>query len=319
MAYTINELYRLRSHAGTGDYLNVYGNETVSKNRDVCLWSLDAVANAQKWIITEQSAGKKIITALDERYALNYHWANGQGKPGNCDIYPHVGNDADSVVELSEVPLATGVYTIKLAHYALYLTADDVGNRAKVTWELKNNTKSQQWKFESVLPQPFAYPTQTKKLSQGYHSGHRGIDIPAVTGTPVYAFCDGVVAAVQNSNISWHPAKDTFVLNGSSMQSMGNMITINHNNPSTEIEDGMYARSIYMHLQKAPTLQSLDEVRKGDLIGYVGNTGRSTGAHLHFSLAVGDKDFMVPGMTGWKPLGQLPMVDPCKYLSGYSL
>ena len=44
-----------------------------------------------------------------------------------------------------------------------------------------------------------------------------------------------------------------------------------------------------------------------------------TGAHLHFSLAVGDKDFMVPGMTGWKPLGQLPMVDPCKYLSGYSL
>lgn len=314
-----NEVYRLCSHAGTGDYLNVYGNETVSKNRDVCLWSLDKSADAQKWKITEQSTGKKIMTALDERYALNYYWANGQGKPGNCDIYPHIGNDADSVVELSEVASASGVYTIKLAHYALYLTANGTGDGAKVTWEPQRNTIAQQWKFEGVPPQPFAYPTQTKRLSQGYHSGHRGIDIPAVTGTPVYAFCDGVVAAVQSSSISWHPNKDTSVLNGSSMQSMGNMITVNHENPCTEIADGAYARSVYMHLQKAPELKLHDKVKKGDLIGYVGNTGRSTGAHLHFSLAVGDKDFMMPGAIGWKPLGQLPMIDPCKYLSGYSL
>ena len=314
-----NAVYRLRSHAGTGDYLNVYGNETVSKNRDVWLWSLDTYADAQKWKITGQSAGKKIMTALDESYALNYYWASGQGKAGNCDIYPHIGNDADSVVELAEMPSASGVYTIKLAHYALYLTANGTGDGAKVTWEPKSNTITQQWKFETVLPMPFAYPTQTKRLSQGYHSGHRGIDIPAVTGTPVYAFCDGVVAVVQNSSISWHPNNDTSALNGSSVQSMGNMITINHSNPCAEIAEGMYARSIYMHLQKAPSMQPLDKVKKGDLIGYVGNTGRSTGAHLHFSLAVGDRDFMMPGAIGWKPLGQLPMIDPCKYLSGYLL
>lgn len=319
MAFVLNELYRLRSHAGTGDYLNVYGNETVSKNRDVCLWSQDLHADAQKWKITEQAAGKKILSALNSDYALNYYWANGQGSPGNCDIYPHVGNDADSVIELQEIPWLSDVYAIKLANYALYLTAGGIGNQAKVTWAPQGNTVAQQWKFERVPPLPFAYPTRSKRLSQGYHRHHHGIDIPTVSGTPVYAFCDGVVAVVQNSSIGWHPDKDTATLNGSSMQSMGNMITINHANPSVEIAKGAYARSIYMHLQKAPELKPLDKVKKGDLIGYVGNTGRSTGAHLHFSLAVGDKDFMKPGASGWKPLGQLPMLDPCKYLSDYSL
>ena len=234
-------------------------------------------------------------------------------------MYPHVGNDADSLVELEEIPWLRDVYSIKLVNYPLYLTAENIGDQAEVIWAPQRNTVAQQWKFELVLQLPFAYPTRSKRLSQGYHRSHHGIDIPAVSGTPVYAFADGVVAVVQNSNLGWHPNKDTPSLNGSSMESMGNMITINHINPSADIAQGAYARTVYMHLQKAPELKALDEVKKGDLVGYVGNTGRSTGAHLHFSLAVGDKDFMKPGASGWKPLTQLPMVDPCKYLANYSL
>ncbi len=310
---------RFCSHAGAGAYLNIYGNEAVSKNRDVCIWSLSQHSYAQKWLITKLDKGTKIISALNSDYALNYYWAKGKGKAGNCDIYPHLGNDEDSFVEVLPITSLSDVYKIKLSNYDLYLTAGGTDNAANVTWEIESNSIAQLWKIENVSVLSFVYPTNTRKLSQGYHSGHKGIDIPAVVGTPVYAFSDGVVAAVQSSDISWHPNKDTSKLNGNSMQSMGNMITINHNNPDNKICNGIYARSIYMHLQKAPTLKPLDIVKSGDLIGYVGNTGRSTGAHLHFSLAIGDKAFMAPGQTGWESLNSLALVDPRKYLSDYQL
>lgn len=318
MSCLSNESYRLRSHAGVGGYLNVYGNEEVSNNRDVCIWSLDNNANAQKWKFIGRHSETKILSAINNDYALNYYWKNGRGMPGNCDIYPHVGNDEDSFVELIPISSLTDVYKIKLSHFDLCLSAGGSLDAAKVTWEKPNNTIVQLWKLEVVSEQTFAYPTNSKKLSQGYHVGHRGIDIPAALGTPVFAFCDGIVAAVQSSSITWHPKNDTDMLNGNCMQSMGNMITINHKNPDAQLVKGDYARSIYMHLQHAPKIKPLDSVCAGDIIGYIGNTGRSTGSHLHFSLAVGYNEFMEPGQTGWKPLGSLPLIDPCNYLKNYS-
>lgn len=90
----------------------------------------------------------------------------------------------------------------------------------------------------------------------GSRAMHEGIDFNAETGTPVVAAADGVVASAEP-----HPE-------------YGNMIDIDHGSGLT---------SRYAHLSrlnvKAGTL-----VKRGQEIGAVGSTGRSTGAHLHFEV-----------------------------------
>lgn len=96
----------------------------------------------------------------------------------------------------------------------------------------------------------------TKKWSM-----HRGVDIAAPVGTRVYAIADGQVIMARR--------------NGSA----GNEIRIKHAN-------GIESRYLHMHNR---TVKVGDKVRAGQLIGTVGNTGRSTGPHLHFELRIGGK------------------------------
>ena len=92
---------------------------------------------------------------------------------------------------------------------------------------------------------------------------HEGIDLVAPTGTPVHAAADGVViGAAPNGRY-------------------GNWIRIDH--------AGRLA-TVYGHLSAfAPGIAPGTEVARGELIGFVGNTGRSTAPHLHFELLVGGK------------------------------
>lgn len=90
----------------------------------------------------------------------------------------------------------------------------------------------------------------------GLRSRHDGLDFSAPTGTPVVAAADGVVLTA-----SWHPE-------------FGNMIDIDHG-------DGLLSR--YAHLSQLDVGES-KIVRRGEKIGAVGSTGRSTGPHLHFEV-----------------------------------
>ncbi len=87
-------------------------------------------------------------------------------------------------------------------------------------------------------------------------SFHKGLDLAAPEGTPTYAAGDGVVLIAGWSD------------------SAGNWIVIDHGN-------GFVAK--YMH-HSALAVSAGQSVSKGQLIGYVGNTGNSFGAHLHFQL-----------------------------------
>lgn len=132
-------------------------------------------------------------------------------------------------------------------------------------------------------------------MSQVYlGASHPAIDLGATAGTSVYAFADGKVSFVQSFSGNWSPYDSNPPYSSTSMQTMGNCIVINHDNPNKDLASGDYARTIYMHLKDAPSLSKGDEVHKGDLIGYIGNTGRSSDPHLHFALAVGNSDNMVP-------------------------
>jgi murein DD-endopeptidase MepM/ murein hydrolase activator NlpD len=87
---------------------------------------------------------------------------------------------------------------------------------------------------------------------------HDGADLVAPTGTPVYAAADGVViGAAPNGGY-------------------GNWIRIDHQGKLS---------TVYGHLSSfAPGIQEGARVSQGELIGFVGNTGRSTGSHLHFEI-----------------------------------
>ena len=98
----------------------------------------------------------------------------------------------------------------------------------------------------------------TSTFGPRWGRNHNGLDIAHNTGDPIYAAFDGVV-------------KECHYENG-----YGNKILIQHEN---NIE------TIYGHLSKFE-INVGDNVRKGDLIGRVGSTGRSTGPHLHFEVRV---------------------------------
>lgn len=183
MSYELNTPYRIRSFAGVGRYLNVYGNEQVSDNRNVCLWSKDPSANAQKWIIQSFTAGIKIITALSPTYALNYYWENGQGYPGDCDIYPHANNNQDSCIIMEAVNASENIYKIKLANYNLYMTAASDADNADVTWENHTGTIAQQWKLELVS-------TTASTVYAAVTSGYSGLtdDEQEVNATYIYNY-----------------------------------------------------------------------------------------------------------------------------------
>ncbi|MCR4690353.1 MAG: peptidoglycan DD-metalloendopeptidase family protein [Lachnospiraceae bacterium] len=92
----------------------------------------------------------------------------------------------------------------------------------------------------------------------GIQKFHNGVDMAAPSGSPILAAADGYVVAAAYSG------------------SMGNYVMIDHGS-------GVY--TIYMHAS-ALYVSANQSVKKGDTIAAVGSTGRSTGAHLHFSVRV---------------------------------
>jgi murein DD-endopeptidase MepM/ murein hydrolase activator NlpD len=92
----------------------------------------------------------------------------------------------------------------------------------------------------------------------GYNKLHTGVDFAAPRGTPIYAAGDGAI--------------DYIGRNGG----YGNYIRIRHNDEYS---------TAYAHMKSfARTMKSGKRVRQGQVIGYVGTTGRSTGAHLHYEI-----------------------------------
>jgi murein DD-endopeptidase MepM/ murein hydrolase activator NlpD len=86
---------------------------------------------------------------------------------------------------------------------------------------------------------------------------HEGMDFTAKTGTPIYATGDGVVEKADNSASGY-----------------GNHIVIRH---------GFGYETLYAHLSKYKT-RAGQRVKRGDIIGYVGSTGRSEAPHLHYEV-----------------------------------
>ncbi|MDO7880892.1 M23 family metallopeptidase [Salinibacterium soli] len=93
---------------------------------------------------------------------------------------------------------------------------------------------------------------------------HNGIDFTPGEGTPIYAIADGVVTA--HAEDQW---------------GFGNHVIIQHNIPGQNVE------TLYAHMQYGTSpLVVGQEIKVGDFIGLVGDTGNSYGAHLHFEVHI---------------------------------
>lgn len=103
----------------------------------------------------------------------------------------------------------------------------------------------------------FRYPVDDVKISQGYNFFHPAYDLDGITGEPIYPIKNGIVEAVEYSRFAY-----------------GNAIYINHGN-------GLI--SLYAHLSKID-VEKGDKVTTAEVIGEMGNTGRSFGDHLHLEI-----------------------------------
>ncbi len=118
----------------------------------------------------------------------------------------------------------------------------------------------------------FINPVPSARLTQGLHGAlRRGVDLGAPTGTPILASASGTVEIARLG------------YNGG----YGNMVIVKHPNGT---------KTLYAHMVRLGTTTGA-KVEQGQIIGYVGSTGRSTGPHLHFEVHGAPN----PGANGsWK-------------------
>ena len=134
-------------------------------------------------------------------------------------------------------------------------------------------TLFQTWKkLDTVEPTAISIPATQPVASMAFTSNfgvrsdpfrgtaamHAGVDIPGPMGTPIYATADGMVLRAERSG------------------GYGNLVEVNH---------GKGIETRYGHLSRILVAPNT-KVTRGQLIGLMGSTGRSTGSHLHYEVRV---------------------------------
>jgi len=121
------------------------------------------------------------------------------------------------------------------------------------------------WPFPTAVPISSGFGDRVAPC-RNCSSNHRGVDFIPGSGAPIFAIADGVVASSEFGG------------------GYGQYAYIEH-----EI-NGQTILSVYAHMRRdSSPLRVGDKVRVGDFIGLVGNTGTSTGAHLHFEIRINDE------------------------------
>lgn len=138
--------------------------------------------------------------------------------------------------------------------------------------ELLNNNIYLQYTQTNFVDNVYNMPAQGRYSSQfgtfrgytkNYARYHQGFDIANTNGSPIYAANNGIVRV----------ARELFV--------RGNCVVIDHG-------EGVF--SSYFHMSKIAAKEE-SYVKKGDLIGYIGTTGMSTGPHVHWEMRAGNITF----------------------------
>ena len=177
---------------------------------------------------------------------------------------------AKSLEKQQEVQLAESMEDNELA-YSIAATLDKMMNRIASQKKSYQEIEAMIGNKEKMLAAtPAIQPVSNKDLSRiasgfGYRIDpvyktvkmHAGLDFAAPQGTPIYATADGVVRLAGNTGNGY-----------------GNHVIINH---------GYGYETLYGHQYRIKAKVG-QKVKRGELIGWVGSTGKSTGPHLHYEV-----------------------------------
>lgn len=129
-----------------------------------------------------------------------------------------------------------------------------------------------QWPIAPASEVSSGFGYRIAPCSWGCSSDHQGVDFDPGAGTPIAAIADGVV-----------------VYAGSESGGLGVHVIVQHQ------IDGQMVQSVYGHMQYGSMAVSVGQtIGRGQLLGKVGSTGASTGAHLHFEIRPGGGDAVEP-------------------------
>lgn len=191
----------------------------------------------------------------------------GGGSGGSAAVQPGSGTEGGDGTSQG------GAFIPVTDEEIVQLSADTSASLSKLGEQLTSLQSSMTETKKKVLEQkhllritPTIFPTMTRTVTSpfgyrkdpinGLPSFHSGIDFGAGFGSDVFATADGTIVSA---------GRDA---------SHGNNVIISH---------GQGLKTWYMHLSKILVAEG-DAVAKGQKIGLVGNTGRSTGAHLHYEV-----------------------------------
>lgn len=173
---------------------------------------------------------------------------------------PAIANASAAAVDISE--------PVREAQNDSLTTGDTRFRQLFASWEALDRSGPTGPVSAPTVAIPSRMPLEGSNLTSGYgmrrhpvlggRRSHKGVDLAAPTGTPIYATADGIVGKAQ-----W-------------FSSYGLYIRIDH---------GADLETRYAHMSKLAVAAG-ERVKKGDVIGYVGSTGRSTGPHLHYEVRI---------------------------------
>jgi hypothetical protein len=198
------------------------------------------------------------------------------------------GDKFEMMYTIDRDSLSGDVVGVELKYAGLSLSGDQLGffrydgtNNA-VSWYDENGNSAARTLIRTPISGArlsSSFGTRKHPVN-GFTAMHKGVDFAAPKGTPIIAAGSGMVREA-----GWKG-------------SYGKYIRIKHN----AVYDTAYA-----HMTRiAPHISAGSRVKQGEIIGYVGSTGRSTGAHLHYEILVNNRQ--VNPMTVRLPTGE--KIDP---------
>jgi len=234
------------------------------------------------------SPGEKLLRAENERLRDRYQQLNGRVRNLQQQMTELEARDNEvyrSIFEAEPIPDSARAQAIERQKeiarvesiednelvFAVARSLDVLGNRIetqKRSYKELNNLINNKEKLLAATPaiQPVSNEG-LKRIASGFGiridpiyktvKMHAGLDFSAPQGTPIYATADGTVRTASYSDVGY-----------------GNHVIINH---------GYGYQTLYGHMVRVKA-RSGQRVKRGEVIGYVGSTGKSTGPHLHYEV-----------------------------------
>ena len=317
---TVGKTYLFKNKADGSRALNVWCSSSypATSLSNVCLWTADTSDNAQLWKLVDYNGHYVLQSVENTSMYLDLYTGSGNGANRNAHLYS-VSSTSYLTFEAGAYSNTVRIRLAGSTNNGHYLTANQGSNGSRTGkttgaagnvyfWSALLSDNSQEWIFNEVggsssvgSDNPYAdlnwqyvfsdtsntygcYGYDPAGTEAPYHKSHFGIDVFCNEGIPIYAPANATVYAV-GAEIGKRQTPDTpnvDIDDAKGTGSMGFFITLKMDDLDPVSGKSMYVRC--MHMKQLPTYRYNDRVAKGDLIGYVGNTGSSDTAHLHLDV-----------------------------------